>query len=115
MNRQLHALAPNAGDSIGDLQSIPTVAIEQSQKLGVEVGDLVRRMFCLFMAPTPAKPNRLLNAQEVAKLLNTNAQVVYRLARSQELPAVNLGERMLRFTELSVSEFINRGGVSRAV
>jgi len=85
-----------------------------SEQLGFEVGDLVRRLFCLLVAPTPPKPTRLLSAQEVADLLNTNAQVVYRLARNQELPSVNLGERILRFSELSVHEFIKRGGVKRA-
>jgi excisionase family DNA binding protein len=83
-------------------------------ELALEVGDLVSRLVCLLVSPSEAKATRLLNAQEVADLLNTNAQVVYRLARSQELPAVNLGERMLRFSEVSVSEFIKRGGVSRA-
>ncbi len=85
-----------------------------SEQLGFEVGDLVRRLFCLLVVPTPAKPTRLLSAQEVADLLNTNAQVVYRLARNQELPSVNLGERILRFSEDSVHEFIKRGGVKRA-
>jgi excisionase family DNA binding protein len=85
-----------------------------SEQLGFEVGDLVRRLFCLLVAPTPPKPTRLLSAPEVADLLNTNAQVVYRLARNQELPSVNLGERILRFSEDSVHEFIKRGGVKRA-
>src|SRR5260221_299756 len=86
----------------------------QPAELAVEVGDLVSRLISLLVSPTEVKASRLLNAQEVADLLNTNSQVVYRLARSQELPAVNLGERILRFSELSVSEFIKRGGVSRA-
>lgn len=89
-------------------------APEQAELLGVELGDLVRRLFCLLIAPASSKPDRLLSAQEVAELLNTNTQVVYRLARNQDLPAINLGERMLRFTEFSVSEFISRRGVSRA-
>src|SRR5262249_3266096 len=90
-----------------------TTAIS-SEQLGFEVGDLVRRLFCLLVAPAPPKPTRLLSVQEVADLLNTNAQVVYRLARNQELPSVNLGERILRFSEVSVTDFIRRGGVKRA-
>lgn len=89
--------------------------VSQAEVLGSEIGDLARRLFCLFAMPggTNAAP-QLLTAQEVAELLKTNIQVVYRLVRSRELEAVNLGERMLRFTESSVNEFINRGGVKRA-
>lgn len=104
-NEPLHVCA--AGSS----EELSAVASEQ---LGFEVGDLVRRLFCLLVSPTPPKPTRLLSAQEVADLLNTNAQVVYRLARNQELPSVNLGERILRFSEVSVTDFIRRGGVKRA-
>lgn len=99
--------------SVHEIDSAPTCAV-QPDELALEVGDLVSRLVCLLVSPSEAKATRLLNAQEVADLLSTNAQVVYRLARSQELPAVNLGERMLRFSEVSVSEFIKRGGVSRA-
>ena len=94
--------------------STDEISVDPSEQLGHEVGDLVRRLFCLLVSPTPPKPTRLLSAQEVAELLNTNAQVVYRLARNQELPSVNLGERILRFSEVSVHEFIKRGGVKRA-
>jgi len=89
--------------------------VSQAEVLGSEIGDIARRLFCLFALPTGtnAAP-QLLTAQEVAELLKTNTQVVYRLVRSRELEAVNLGERMLRFTECSVNEFINRGGVKRA-
>jgi excisionase family DNA binding protein len=87
----------------------------EAESLGTEVGDLVRRLVCLFALPSGTKPTlRLLTAEEVADLLKTNTQVVYRLARSNQLPVVNLGQRMLRFTEASVCEFIKRGGVSRA-
>jgi excisionase family DNA binding protein len=89
--------------------------VSQAEVLGSEIGDIARRLFCLFALPTGtnAAP-QLLTAQEVAELLKTNAQVVYRLARNRELPSVNLGERMLRFTEASVYEFVRRGGVGRA-
>jgi len=87
----------------------------QAEVLGSEIGDLARRLFCLFALPAGTNTSpQLLTAQEVAELLKTNTQVVYRLVRSRELEAVNLGARMLRFTESSVNEFINRGGVERA-
>lgn len=111
MSSELYALDSNSGEG----EDARHLAVKDSaQQLGVEAGDLVRRLFCLFLSSQPVKPSRLLSAPEVAELLNTNTQVVYRLARNQNLPAVNLGERMLRFTELSVAEFINRGGISRA-
>lgn len=87
----------------------------EAELLGTEIGDLARRLFCLFALPagTDTTP-RLLTAPEVAEVLKTNTQAVYRLARNRELPAVNLGQRMLRFTEASVYEFVRRGGVGRA-
>ena len=89
--------------------------VSQAEVLGSEIGDIARRLFCLFALPSGTNTgSQLLTAQEVAELLKTNTQVVYRLVRSRELEAVNLGERMLRFTESSVNEFINRGGVKRA-
>jgi excisionase family DNA binding protein len=102
---------PDHNDEVESQGMTPT---DETALVAEEAGDLVRRLFSLFLAPNQEKPNRLLNAQEVAKLLNTNSQVVYRLARNQDLPAVNLGRRMLRFSEFSVSEFIRRGGVTRA-
>jgi excisionase family DNA binding protein len=85
---------------------------DPAELLGVEVGDLVRRLFCLLVVPGETKPiTSLLTAQEVAALLKTKTQVVYRLARNKELPVVNLGQRMMRFTEVSVHEFVARGGV----
>ena len=96
---------PNGGDLV----------VSQAEVLGSEIGDLARRLFCLFALPTSTNTTpRLLTAQEVADVLKTNTQVVYRLARNRELPAVNLGQRVLRFTEASVYEFVRRGGVGRA-
>src|SRR5258706_13211612 len=96
---------PKAGDLV----------VSQAEVLGSEIGDLARRLFCLFALPTSTNTTpRLLTAQEVADVLKTNTQVVYRLARNRELPAINLGQRMLRFTEASVYEFVRRGGVGRA-
>jgi excisionase family DNA binding protein len=90
-------------------------AVSQAEVLGSEIGDLARRLFSLFALPSGTNTTpRLLTAQEVADVLKTNTQVVYRLARNRELPAVNLGQRMLRFTEASVYEFVRRGGVGRA-
>ncbi len=87
---------------------------DATKKLASEVGDLVERLVSLMVSPEPTKPTQLLKAKEVAALLKTNSQVVYRLARDQELPAINLGPRILRFTQGSVSEFIKRGGVRTA-
>lgn len=84
---------------------------EPTKQLASEVGDLVERLVSMLVSPAPAKPAHLLTADEVAKLLNTNLQVVYRLARNQQLPAIILGARILRFTEGSISDFIKRGGV----
>lgn len=87
---------------------------EPTKQLASEVGDLVERLVSMVISPTPTKPAQLLKAKEVAELLKTNSQVVYRLARDQELPAINLGPRILRFTECSISDFIKRGGVRNA-
>jgi excisionase family DNA binding protein len=87
---------------------------EPTKQLASEVGDLVERLVSMLVSPKPTKLPQLLRADEVAELLNTNLQVVYRLARNQELPAINLGARMLRFTEGSISEFIKRGGIRTA-
>lgn len=87
---------------------------DPTKQLASEVGDLVERLVSMAISPTPTKAAHLLKADEVAELLNTNSQVVYRLARNQELPAINLGARMLRFTEGSISDFIKRGGVRTA-
>lgn len=111
MSTRFQALGTNVVEPVDGQQA---GSADQAQQLGTEVGDLVRRLFCLFLSSDPVKPSRLLSAQDVAELLNTNIQVVYRLARNKDLPAVNLGERMLRFSEVSVSEFIKQGGVSRA-
>jgi len=102
-----NTLEPMKGDN--------ELGASQADVLGTEIGDIARRLFCLFALPTSTNTApQLLTAQEVAELLKTNTQVVYRLVRSRELESVNLGERMLRFTESSVNEFINRGGVKRA-
>ena len=97
-----------SGSTLGEDQPSET---EPTKRIASEVGDLVERFVSLLVNPAPAKPTQLLTADEVAELLNTNSQVVYKLVRNQELTAVNLGTRMLRFTESSISEFIKRGGV----
>lgn len=57
-------------------------------------------------AQAEISPPDLLEVDEVAARLKTNRQAVYRLARTKKLPAVNLGERTLRWTEEVVSSFI---------
>jgi|GEM_PF-7041967 len=103
--------SPTSGPTLGEEQPSDT---EATKKIASEVGDLVERFVSLLVNPAPAKPTQLLTADEVAELLKTNSQVVYRLARNQELPAINLGPRILRFTEGSISDFIKRGGVPTA-
>jgi len=100
--------------SVSDVVEEQPSDTEPTKQLASEVGDLVGRLVSMLVSPEPTKPAQLLRADEVAELLNTNLQVVYRLARNQELPAINLGARMLRFTEGSISEFIKRGGVRTA-
>ena len=102
------------GSSESDVVEEQPSDTEPTKQLASEVGNLVERLVSLLVSPEPTKPAHLLRADEVAELLNTNLQVVYRLARNQELPAINLGARMLRFTESSISEFIKRGGVRTA-
>lgn len=106
---------PRGGTSGSDWVEEQPGDTEPTKQLASEVGDLVERLVSsLLVSPEPTKPAQLLRADEVAELLNTNSQVVYRLARTQELPAINLGARMLRFTEGSISDFIKRGGVRTA-
>lgn len=100
-----------SGSTLGEEQ--PSGA-DRTKQLASEVGDLVERLMSMLVSPQPTKPAQLLKAKEVAELLKTNSQVVYRLARNQELPAINLGPRILRFTEGSISDFIKRGGVRTA-
>jgi excisionase family DNA binding protein len=102
------------GSSEADVVEEQPSDADPTKKLASEVGDLVERLVSMLVSPETPKPAQLLRADEVAELLNTNLQVVYRLARSQELPAINLGARILRFTEGSISEFIKRGGVRTA-
>jgi excisionase family DNA binding protein len=110
---KIHVMARDVSSESSVVEEQPSDA-EAPKKLASEVGDLVERLVSLMVNPEPTKPAQLLKAKEVAKLLKTNSQVVYRLVRNQELPAINLGPRNLRFTEGSISEFIKRGGVRTA-
>lgn len=57
-------------------------------------------------APVIEADARLLSARDVAQRLQTNKQAVYRLAREGKLPAVKVSARCLRWTEETVSAFI---------
>lgn len=54
--------------------------------------------------------DRLLKAEEVARLLDVNLSVVYRWAAAGRLPAVKLG-RALRFRERELEELLDRSRV----
>lgn len=47
--------------------------------------------------PPPGGTVRLLTAKELAAALQLNAQTVYRLARSGEIPFVRIGKKAIRF------------------
>ncbi len=50
---------------------------------------------------------QFLSLEEVAKLLNVNYQLVYRLVRAGELPAVRLG-RVYRVDRNDLDDFLER-------
>ena len=52
---------------------------------------------------------RLLDAEEVAKILKVNKDRVYSLARQGVIPHVRIG-RQLRFSSRALDDWISRGG-----
>jgi excisionase family DNA binding protein len=110
---KIDGMAPDVSSKSRAVEEQPS-GTDATKELASEVGDVVERLVSLMVSPEPTKPAQLLKAKEVAELLKTNSQVVYRLVRDQELSAINLGPRILRFTQGSVSEFIKRGGVRTA-
>lgn len=53
---------------------------------------------------------KLLTADEVAEILRVSTYRVYDLVRRQLIPAIKLGERQIRFEEIKLREWIERGG-----
>ncbi len=53
---------------------------------------------------------RLLTASEVSRLLQVTPARVYQLARCGSLPIVRLGLRQIRFDEVALCAWIERGG-----
>ena len=53
---------------------------------------------------------RLLDAKEVAEILQVNTQRVYELTRQGILPSVRIGARQIRFEEEHLLRWIENGG-----
>jgi excisionase family DNA binding protein len=53
---------------------------------------------------------QLLEAKEVAKILQISTQRVYELTRQGVLPSVRIGARQIRFEETRVLQWIENGG-----
>jgi excisionase family DNA binding protein len=53
---------------------------------------------------------RILIADEVAKMLRVDRQRVYELARRNAIPVIRLGERQYRFDAEAIRQWIERGG-----
>jgi len=54
---------------------------------------------------------QLLNAREVAEILQVSTQRVYELTPQGILPSVRIGPRQIRFEEESLLGWIENGGV----
>lgn len=52
----------------------------------------------------------LLKADEAARILAVKTPRVYELARIGAIPSVRLGEKQVRFSEVALREFIEKGG-----
>jgi excisionase family DNA binding protein len=59
--------------------------------------------------PAPAETPELLTADEVAAILRTHPDCVYRLIRAKQLPAVRLGRAVRVFRE-ALDRWIHAGG-----
>jgi excisionase family DNA binding protein len=53
---------------------------------------------------------RLLDAKEVAEILQVNVQRVYELTRQGILPSIRIGPRQIRFVETRLMQWIEHGG-----
>jgi excisionase family DNA binding protein len=53
---------------------------------------------------------RLLDAKEVAEILQVNVQRVYELTRQGILPSIRIGPRQIRFEETRLIQWIEHGG-----
>jgi excisionase family DNA binding protein len=57
----------------------------------------------------------LLNAKEVAEILQVNTQRVYELTRQGILPSLRIGARQIRFEETRLLQWIENGGGLNAI
>lgn len=62
--------------------------------------------------PESEASDSLLQARDVAAILQTNTQAVYRLSREGKLTVIKLGPRTLRWTKEAVEDFISRDSES---
>jgi excisionase family DNA binding protein len=53
---------------------------------------------------------RLLDAKEVAEILQVNVQRVYELTRQGILPSIRIGPRQIRFEDTRLMQWIEHGG-----
>lgn len=61
-----------------------------------------------------SQPEELLLAEDVARLLHVNKQKVYALVRENELEAVRISQREMRFRPEAVKEFQLSKGIKAA-
>jgi excisionase family DNA binding protein len=55
---------------------------------------------------TEVNPMRLLDAKEVAEILQVNVQRVYELTRQGILPSIRIGPRQVRYEETRLMQWI---------
>lgn len=56
---------------------------------------------------------RLIKAKQAAELLNVRLPRLYELTRQRLIPSVRVGEKSLRFDEVALREWVERGGVTQ--
>jgi excisionase family DNA binding protein len=56
---------------------------------------------------------RLIRAKEAAELLDLRLPRLYELTRQRLIPSVKVGEKSLRFNEVALREWVERGGLTK--
>jgi excisionase family DNA binding protein len=56
---------------------------------------------------------RLIKAKEAAELLDLRLPRLYELTRQSLIPSVKVGEKSIRFNEVALREWVERGGITK--